>query len=485
MKILMVAAEYAPLAKTGGLADAVAGLSGALRERGHDVRVLLPKYPFLPPPGYSLRTAGDTGGPFEELVGERPGPRVYLLEADEFAVNTKVYAGNERDAASFMRLSRGTVELPGNVGWQADVVHCHDWHTALVPALLRARPDRRANSSGTQRAGTTRSEHVQERAPRCLLTLHNVGYQGIFPEEIIERRGYAELGALRDEAERSARTVNFLKLGIRYADALTTVSPTYAREIQLPEFGMGLEDVLRARRSDLSGILNGVDYREWSPETDPFLEPHYTRPNLDGKRRIKSALSAALDLPDDGAPLIGVVTRLVWQKGIDLLAAALPALLENTPARFALLGSGDAELEQSLADLAAHHPARVAFRRGYDEALAHRILAGADFIAVPSRYEPCGLTQLYALRYGTIPIVRATGGLADSVRAFDPGSGTGNGSVFEHADAEGLIWAVSTALGWFGDAALWPQLVNNAMQADFSWAHQAPEYEALYRQLSS
>jgi starch synthase len=361
--------------------------------------------------------------------------------------------------------------------------------------LLIARAEKRAraggtenaggHASGTQHAGATRREQAPPRRPRCLLTLHNVGYQGVFPEEILERRGCTELGALRNEAERSAHSVNFLKLGIRYADALTTVSPTYAREIQLPEFGMGLEDALRARAGDLTGILNGVDYREWSPETDPFLEPHYTRTNLAGKRRIKAALSAALGLPDDGAPLIGVVTRLVWQKGIDLLAAALPALLENTRARFALLGSGDAELERTLAELAARHSGRIAFRAGYDEALAHRILAGADFIAVPSRYEPCGLTQLYAMRYGTVPIVRATGGLADSVHPFDAARGTGDGSVFEHADSEGLIWGVTTALGWYDDPSLWPRVIDNAMRADFSWAHQAPEYEALYERLLS
>ncbi|MBN1239877.1 MAG: glycosyltransferase, partial [Gammaproteobacteria bacterium] len=277
--------------------------------------------------------------------------------------------------------------------------------------------------------------------------------------------------------------VNFLKTGIRFAERITTVSPRYAEEIQSsPEFGMGLEDLLRERRHELSGILNGVDYRLWSPETDPFIEPHFSRADPAGKQLVKRALCAALSLPEQ-APLVGVVTRLFYQKGIDLLVDALPVLLEQTDACFALLGSGDAELERALAQAAARHPDRVSFTRGYDEALAHRILAGSDLVLVPSRYEPCGLTQMYALRYGTVPVVRATGGLADTIRHFDPATGQGNGSVFDHADVDGLIWGLTTALLWYADAHAWRRLVDNGMRADFSWARQAEPYEALYREL--
>lgn len=464
MKILMIVAEYAPLAKTGGLADAVAGLGHALHERGHDVRVLLPAYPGLPGPGWTARGRSPCGT-VTEITSADPGPRVYLLAGPEFAPSTRIYTGDDRDAASFIRLARGAQTLPEATGWRAEVLHCHDWHAALVPALLAAhgRPDGGA----------------------CLLTLHNIGYQGIFGERVLADHGCAEIAALREDAERAQGVVNFLKLGIRYADAVSTVSPTYAREILRPEFGMGLEEPLRARRDDIVGLLNGVDYRSWSPESDPFLGAHYTRAAPGAKSRVKAALAAGLGLPADDAPLIGMVTRLVWQKGIDLLAAALPALLEGTRARFALLGSGEAALERSLEELAGRHPKRIAFRRGYDEPLAHRILAGSDFVLLPSRYEPCGLTQLYALRYGTIPIVRATGGLADTVVHFDPAAGTGNGSVFEHADVGGLVWGVATALGWYADRAVWPRLVANAMRADFSWAHQAPEYEALYESLAA
>ncbi|HEU4617414.1 MAG TPA: glycogen synthase [Gammaproteobacteria bacterium] len=467
MKILMATAEYAPLAKTGGLADAVTGLARALSDRGHDVRVLLPRYAEARTAPVSTvgRAAGAEILEVRRLdADESASPRVYLADAPELASSASIYAGDERDAASFIRLSRAALELGKALGWRPDVLHCHDWHTALVPALAEAR--------GSDRRAT-------------LLTVHNLGYQGIFGEQVLAANAAAELEPLRAQRERTQHTVNFLDLGIRFADAITTVSPTYAREIQRPELGMGLDETLRARGDALTGILNGVDYRLWSPETDSFLGAHFTREATDGKGLVKRALEAELGLPPGDGPLIGCVTRLVWQKGIDVLAAALPALLDATAARFALLGSGEPELETALADLARRHPARIAFRRGYDEGLAHRILAGSDFVLVPSRYEPCGLTQLYALRYGTIPIVRATGGLADSVRHFDASAGTGNGSVFEHADVGGILWGVTTALGWYADAEAWRTLVDNAMAADFSWAHQAPEYEALYERMLS
>ncbi len=460
MKVLMVTAEYAPLAKTGGLADAVAGLAAALHARGHDVRVLLPSYPGLPRAGFAPVVPSGAASPYTEVAAAgRPGPRVYLLRAPEFEASTALYTGDDRDAASFAKLSRAALEFPDAVGWRPQIFHCHDWHAALVPALARGARAREAAS---------------------VLTLHNVGYQGVFGEHVLASAGLGALGELRDAPERAERIVNFLKLGIRCADSITTVSPTYAREIQTPEFGMGLETSLRARADAVTGILNGVDYSTWSPESDAFLEAHYSRQDRTGKRRVRAALCAELGLPADARPIVGAVTRLVWQKGIDLLAAALPELLERTPARFALLGSGETALERTLEDLAASHPDRIAFRRGYDEALAHRILAGGDFVLVPSRYEPCGLTQLYALRYGTIPIVRATGGLADTVQHFDSAAGTGNGSVFEDADFGGLLWGVTTALRWYGEPRVWERLVDNAMAADFSWAHQAPEYESLY-----
>jgi starch synthase len=317
-----------------------------------------------------------------------------------------------------------------------------------------------------------------------VLTLHNVGYQGIFADEILEEHGFAALEQVLPADARVGGGTNFLRAGVRAADRVTTVSPTYADEVRLPEFGMGLEDVLSARGTDLVGILNGVDYTVWSPDHDPFLPQRYDATDLAPKRRLKKRLLDRLKLaPDLDAPLIGVVSRLVDQKGIDLLAIIVPALLQDTNASFAFLGNGDAAVAAELRLLADAYRTRVSFIEGYDEKLAHEIFAGADLTVVPSRYEPCGLTQMYALRYGTIPVVRATGGLADTIQHFDPATGKGNGSVFRDADAGGVSWGIRTALSWYADRDVWAQLIRNAMAADFSWPRQVPHYEELYRSL--
>ena len=473
MKILMVCAELAPWAKTGGLADAVAGLSAALGAAGHDVRVLLPRYSHLAPPRGNRYAFDGLGRTFRvtELEPEqeaehagtrRARPRTLFLDLEELTADA-IYTNDARDAGRFLRLAAAAVALGAGSHWQPHVMHCHDWHTALVPVFQRLTPS--------------------SRAP-CVLTLHNVGYQGVFPDEVFGLHGFGALEPALPADARSGGATNFLRAGVRAADRVTTVSPTYAEEIRRPELGMGLEDALRDRGSDLVGILNGVDYGMWSPDHDPFLPQHYDALHLSPKRRAKRALlervSLALDLE---APLIGVVTRLAVQKGIDLLAAALPALLADTNAGFVLLGSGDAGLAAELRRLSALHPSRLSFTEAYDEELSHLIFAGSDLTVVPSRYEPCGLTQLYALRYGTIPVVRATGGLADTIRHFDPATGVGNGSVFLDADPQGVAWGVRTALGWFADSAAWQQLVRNAMAEDFSWPKRVPHYEELYRSL--
>ena len=247
---------------------------------------------------------------------------------------------------------------------------------------------------------------------------------------------------------------------------------------------MGLEDVLRARGSHLVGILNGVDYSVWSPEHDPFLPQRYGATDLAPKRRLKELLLERLKLvPDAAAPVVGIVSRLVSQKGIDLLTAVMPALLQDTNASFAVLGTGDAAIAGEVRKLVEAHRTRVSFIEGYDEPLAHAIFAGSDLTVVPSRYEPCGLTQMYALRYGSIPVVRATGGLADTIRHFDPATGVGNGSVFRDADPQGVSWGIRTALGWYADGDVWARVVRNAMANDFSWPRQVPHYEELYRSM--
>lgn len=475
MKILMVCAEFAPWAKTGGLADAVAGLSDALCAGGHDVRVLLPQYSHLPAPRGARQALDGFGstGPLRlsEIEPEqttassgrrRARPRLFGLDLGELTADG-VYTGDARDAGRFLRLCAAAVAWSAAGDWRPDVIHCHDWHAALVPIFQRLEP--------------------RSAAP-TVLTLHNVGYQGVFAATALDDYGFAALNAALPADARAGGATNFLRAGLRAADQVTTVSPTYAREIRRPEFGMGLEDVLNARGTDVIGILNGVDYGLWSPDRDPFLSQRYAAKDLAPKRLIKEELLARLRLsPDLDAPLIGVVSRLVEQKGIDLLALVLPTLLTETRARFALLGNGDAQLAGELRRLADTHPDRVSFNDGYDEALAHAIFAGCDLTVVPSRYEPCGLTQMYALRYGTIPVVRATGGLADTIQHFDAATGVGNGSVFRDADPQGVLWGVRTALGWFDDRAAWSQLIGNAMAADFSWPKQVPHYEELYRSL--
>jgi starch synthase len=463
----MVCAELAPLAKTGGLADAIAGLSIALARAGHEVRVVLPDYGL---PGRAARAIGtfpskdDASYRYTEIRHDLGAVRVYLLEAPELGDGV-IYAGNTRDARRFFALADGGVRLLETLDWMPDVVHSHDWHAALVPVLLR------------RRAPKVR--------PKTMLTLHNIGYQGVFAADLLKADERAELAAAIDTTA-SPATLNYLRAGIEAADLVSTVSPTHAREIQTSVYGAGLHNLLRARSSDLVGILNGVDYSIWDPRVDPYIAEHYDRKKLAGKQRVKRAVCTELGLTcSSREPLLGVVTRLVPQKGIDLLAAQLPDLLERSHARLAILGSGDPALERTLASFEERASTRVSFTAGYVESLAHRILAGSDIVLVPSRYEPCGLTQMYALRFGSIPVVRKTGGLADTVQHFDPATGRGNGSVFEDADPQGLAWGIGEACRWFADAPTWTRVVANAMEADFSWDNQAPEYAAAYRRLVS
>jgi starch synthase len=378
MNILMVSAELSPLAKTGGLADAVTGLSDALAARGHDVRVLLPKYAHIPPADVDAAPVTTTAGGRRVLEldapkgrGARGGkrkrgvPTVYLLDLEELTPGP-IYHGDVRDAGRFLRLTEAAVDLPAALAWRPDVLHCHDWHAALVPLAQLAR--------------------APAQPVPTILTLHNIGYQGLFGDAVLTEYGFDALRPLVPPDALVGGTVNFLRAGLHAADAITTVSPTYAQEIRTPVFGMGLEDVLNARPDDVVGILNGVDYDVWGPEKDPFLEFHYDASNLAPKQSIKRALAEAVGLASDpSTPLLGIVSRLAPQKGVDLVAAVLPELLATTRASFVCLGSGEAVLATALRALADANPQRVAFVEGYDESLAHAILAGADITLVPSR----------------------------------------------------------------------------------------------------
>ncbi len=481
MRILTICAEYAPLAKVGGLGDVTAGLSSWLSGRGHQVVVVMPYYGAMREAGVRLE-AGATLGPQTVRAGganavfsvhrmaglHGDGPAIYLVDSPALFPGA-VYAAGEQEAVRFMLLSRAALEFASASGFKPDIVHCHDWHASPAAVLLKGS---RYRLPVFQQAYT-------------VLTIHNIGYQGVFDAGVLERSGAAEMRALfaADEAGRSA--VNFLRAGISHADALTTVSPTHAREIQTPAFGHGLDPLLRQRRHRLAGILNGVDYSHWSPESDPLLPAPYSASDLTGKLATRRALIGDLQLDaSPETPVVGLVSRLAQHKGIDLVIHALPDLLRERSFACAFLGNGEERYVEGLQDLARDFPGRVAHIDAYDEALAHRILAGSDLLLVPSLYEPCGLTQMYAMRYGTVPVVRETGGLADTVTHFDPATGVGTGSVFRDADVGGLNWGLNTALDWFANRPAWNRLLRNGMAQDFSWDRQGPKYEALFARLA-
>jgi starch synthase len=355
------------------------------------------------------------------------------------------------------------------MGWAPDVFHVNDWQTALVPLLLRSR------YAWDQLFARTKT----------LLTIHNLGYQGAFSSDIVRHLDLGPHSHLLHQDDQRAGVVNFLKHGLLFADLLSTVSPTYAREIQTGSYGFGLDEVLYARREKLVGILNGVDYTEWNPQTDVHIAQRYSERSLYRKEKNKVVLHEKLGLAyDKDAPLCGIVSRLSHQKGFDLLFDSLPAFLARTNLRLAVLGSGEPDLEGFFTGMQHRFPGRVCFWRGFNNELAHMIEAGSDLFLMPSRYEPCGLNQMYSLKYGTVPVVRRTGGLADTVEPWNAISGEGTGFVFDHFTSEGLLWALSVAITTFADRKNWIALMKNGMGRDYSWAHQAREYVATYERLA-
>lgn len=461
LKVLFVSAEVAPLAKVGGLADVAASLPRALKQLGHDVRVIMPAYGNMMPGSFNIFPlieafhidfAATTLMPGIEATHLADDVPVYLIRQPELFARERVY-GYDDDAERFIFLSRAVPEVLRLVGWLPDVVHVHDWHTALVPEMLGqdALFDRTA----------------------AIFTIHNLAYQGHFSQAI------SHLTGLPHESEPH----NFMARGILHSDAVTTVSPRYAQEILTPEFGEGLDDLLRANRHKLTGILNGIDTALLDPATDPQLPHPYHGQQLSGKRQNKRRLQQELGLPEaPERPLIGMVTRLADQKGFDLVTEALPQLMAHSAAQLVVLGTGEPRYHDFLKQAMAQYPDRVCARLCFDASLAQRIYAGADFFLMPSRFEPCGLGQLISLRYGTIPVVRATGGLADTIRDVDLEPETGNGFVFEPYQSEAMLEAVQRALRRFQDPAGWLGLVKRAMSFDFSWSQSARQYGALYEE---
>jgi starch synthase len=465
----MVASEAAPFAKTGGLADVVGSLPAALKALGHEVAVLLPRYAavdlknarrvydslpiWLPPRRFDTSLyliERETPFYFLEcpILYDRPG--LYTEGGEDYPDNHIRFAVLAQAALAFCRWV-----------WRPDILHGHDWQAGLVPAYLRAIYGNDPTYMGIH----------------SLFTVHNLGYHGLFPSTALADIGLAGTEEFRPDGLEFFGKVCYLKGGLNYAEALNTVSPTYAREIQTPEFGFGLDGVLRARSSVLSGILNGVDYTEWNPETDPLIAARYASADLSGKRICKQDLLNAFGLPAQAmdAPLIGIVSRFTSQKGADLVADAADGLVAEGY-YLAALGAGEPQYEELFQSIAARHPGRIAVRIGYDNALAHKIEAGADLFLMPSRYEPCGLNQIYSLKYGTVPVVRATGGLDDTI---EPGTGF----KFWQYSSAALVGALRAAREAFADAEGWRAMMTAGMAKDFSWSVSAAEYARLYQRL--
>jgi starch synthase len=480
LKLCILSAEIVPFAKTGGLADVAGALLRNLNALGHDARAFMPLYPtvrrsfpdLLPVLGAQRAglSIGDTEYWFSLLTTHLPGSSapVYFIDCPALFDRPSLYTLDPDEHRRFLLLTRATLEACRLLGFAPHIFHCNDWHTAFLPLYLKT---------------LYAADSLLARA-KSLLTIHNIGYQGIMSSAVASDLGLGAGWALLDQGDIARGVINPLKTGIRHAHAVSTVSPTYAREIRDGPLGMGLQLALRERADGVTGILNGVDYDEWDPRHDPHLSARFSPQDLRGKLINKEMLIATADLKvPTSQPLIGMVTRLAEQKGIDLLMDSLPALLQSRDFGLVVLGSGDAQYVAFFEGLAQRFAGRVSYRAGFDEPLAHLIEAGSDMFLMPSRYEPCGLNQMYSLRYGTIPIVRNTGGLADSVQHFDPSTGRGTGCVFNDYDSPAVRWAVNTVLDWYADPRSWLPLVQNAMAKDFSWTRQIEAYDSLYRSL--
>lgn len=482
LRVCFISSEITPFAKTGGLGDVSAALPAYLQRAGHDVRVFVPlhsvidveAYEFTPLP--DLRDipipAGERRTEVSIFTATLPDTElaIHFVHCPALFDRPQIYTRDPDEPLRFAVLSRAVLEVCQRLRWAPDVFHCNDWQTALLPLYLKAfyARDRLFAHSGT------------------VLTIHNLGFQGVFSSLILEQLGLGSCSHLLAGEDVQGGRVNFLKTGIEHADRLTTVSPTYAREIQTPEHGMGLDAYLRSRHTHLHGILNGVDYRQWNPRTDPHIKCRYSEKSLWRKEKNKEDLLASLELPyRKRVPVVGMISRLTPQKGIDLLREPLPEFLSQQDLRLVVLASGQGQYERFFSRLEEAFPDKVRFWSGYNTELSHRIEAGCDLFLMPSLYEPCGLNQMYSMKYGTVPIVRRTGGLADTVQLYDWETGTGTGFVFEHYVPDAVRWALDYALDVFGRPEPWKRLMLNGMECDYSWEIQGRQYVELYSELRS
>ena len=470
LKILFVASEVHPFAKTGGLADVSGALPPALKKLGHDIRVIMPKYPCTTKAGkglleLDLELPGFSGSLFQSELAE--GVPVYLIEHDGYYNREHLYGEPGSDypdnVERFAYFCRAVLEAAKKLDFKPDIIHCNDWHTGLIPVYLKTLYRKDPGFAQT----------------KTLFSIHNLGYQGNFPHSQLKATGLDE-SLFREEGIEFYGQISFLKGGLIFADTLTTVSPAYSQEIQTTELGFGMEGILQKRSDQLHGILNGVDYTVWNPETDPFIPANYGPQSLSQKKQCREDLVKIFSLRlNKRTPILCMITRLSEQKGIDLLMQARDALDEQDIALL-ILGTGETRYESFFLQWNQDRPDRIATALMFDEPLGHRILAGSDMLLMPSSYEPCGLTQMYALKYGTVPIVRDIGGLKNSIQEFSDKTGKGTGFKFKVPKAKYFLKSLQKALSCFNQTATWKKLMLIGMAKDNSWEVSAKQYSRLY-----
>jgi starch synthase len=480
MHIVFAASECAPYAKTGGLADVVSALPRELVRQGHKITVYMPRYKqvdsYFKDPKIALASITVPFPSYNRFAavldaGVHDGVQIYLVDIPELFGNRDGIYGDARgdyadSAERFGAFSRVVLEASKQLG-VPDVFHVHDWPTSLLTILLRV---------------SYFFDPLLRKVP-SLLTIHNAGYQGRFPSSTIPQL-LLPWDIFNVNSVEFYDLFNSLKGGIVYADMVNAVSPRYAEEIKTPEFGDGLETVLQRRGADLVGILNGVDYEEWDPATDKYIAAHFTPKDLSGKKECRRDLlhAFALDNIPDATPVLGIVSRFVTQKGFDILAAMIDSLAAQDIA-LVVLGTGERIYEEMFRAMQAKYPTKISVKIAYDNTLAHKIEAGADMFLMPSRWEPCGLNQIYSLKYGTVPVVRATGGLDDTIQEWNPATGKGTGFKFAGVTPKSFYDAIMTAIGMFGDKKAWQKLMRNGMAQNFSWAEAAKQYVTVYEEI--
>jgi starch synthase len=477
LRVLFATPEAVPFAKTGGLADVAGALPKFLGPLGCQIKVVMPYYRMVRKAGFSLEPLDEeievpigneilTADIYESRM-DHDVP-IYFIGRDEFFDREYLYSTPKGDyfdnAERFIFFSKAILALSRHIGFSPEIIHHHEWQTGLIPAYLKS---------------TCRNDPFFSRTAD-VFTIHNIAYQGLFKKE---KFGFTGLPPemYNPEGIEFWERINFMKAGIVYSDAINTVSRKYSEEIQTSEYGYGLEGILRKRGQDLFGILNGVDYQDWDPSRDPHLMAHYGPNDISGKRECKRDLLKEFNLPGslEKLPLLGVISRLADQKGFDLLSEIIDELF-TLEVGFVLLGTGEQKYHDLLNQVARKYPGKAGIRIAYDDRLAHKIEAGADIFLMPSKYEPCGLNQIYSLKYGTIPVVRATGGLDDTIVNYDPATGRGNGFKFARYDSAELLDKIKAAIGFYDRPEHWRQLLRNAMTADFSWRRSAEAYLQLY-----